>query len=614
MEKITTAILDFDAENRPRSPIFGDIYHTRAGAFNQAESVFLAGNGLPNRWRKRPNFDVLELGFGFGVNFLATLKAWQNDSEAPDFLEYFAIEKFPLKINDFLNFHPLKNCAELKTIAAQYPSAAAGFYTLIFKNGKKRCLLRLILGDVKKHLPTLDAQIDAIFLDGFSPAKNPEMWNEHVALALRRLSFYGTTLASWSVSGIVRRNLETAEFTLKKEKGLGQKRERLTGFFRSKRVPRPLFVLPPNAPRRAIVAGAGLAGCFAAHFLAEYGFEVFVLDFAGVASGASSNHSGLLHPALSVDDNRLSQLTRQGYFFALQFLKNFAPISKECGIFHLALDSESAEKMQKIAKNGVLPPENLQFCSELADFKNQKGALFYKNGALAQPAKLCAELLKNPNIHFFPLAFGGLEKTANGFWKIADEIPESAVVVLALGNCLAEFIPELALIPARGQVCFATSDLLLKHAIISRKGYIVPTFNGKMTIGASFVLNDLNCDVRESEKNEIVQNLAELFPPILKVEKWELRAAIRAMSPDRLPIVGKLPSVAIQRLLKNANNVQNFENLAGVFCLGGLGARGMLFSPFLAEFLAAQIAGLSSSLPTWAKKALSPERFFQNPR
>lgn len=659
MEKITTAILDFDAENRPISPLFGDIYHTNAGALQQAESVFLAGNGLPQGWRNRHNFVILELGFGFGVNFLATLKAWKNDAESPKFLEYFAIEKFPLKINDFLHFHPLKNFKELDEIAAQYPPAAAGFYTLTFEHGNKHCLLRLILGDVEKFLPTLDAKIDAIFLDGFSPAKNPEMWTENVAKALWRLSFYGTTLASWSVSGAVRRNLESSEFALKKEKGLGQKRERLTGFFRSQRVFRPFFAMPENAPKRAIVVGAGLAGCCTAHFLARYGFEVFVLDSNGVAAGASGNHSGLLHPALSVDDNRLSQLTRQGFFFALRFLKNFPQCSKECGIFHLALDSESSAKMQKIAENGVLPPENLQFCSDLAAFKNHKGALFYKNGALAQPAKLCRELLKNPKIHFFPFSFNGLEKTASGLWKVDDSIPESPIVVLALGNNLSQFIPEIALIPARGQVCFAKNDLSLKHAIISRKGYIVPTFDGKMTIGASFVLNDSDCDFRESEKTEILQNLAELFPPIQNVETWETRAATRALSPDRLPIVGQLPNLAIPRLLKteikngeNAENVggvkivenfcgiknaenfveiKNGENVggiknaenenvvgngehSGIFCLGGFGARGMVWAPFLAEFLSAQIAGLSSSLPSWAKKTLSPDRFFQNPR
>ena len=221
---------------------------------------------------------------------------------------------------------------------------------------------------------------------------------------------------------------------------------------------------------------------------------------------------------------------------------------------------------------------------------------------------------KNPKIKFFPFQFKGLEKTENALWKIADsaEIPESPVVVLALGNFLPQFVPEIALIPARGQVHFAESKKSPNIAIISRKGYIVPIFDGKITFGASFVLNDSALDFRESEQREVLRNLAAFFSPIQNMKALESRVAIRAMSPDRLPVVGKLPKPAVCRFFKGKNTLETES--AGIFCLGGFGARGLVWAPFLAEFLASKIAGLSSSLPLWAQKALAPSRFFENPR
>ncbi len=598
MPKIIPAEIKTDEKNALRSATFNDIYHTQDGAQNQAQEVFLKGNSLPERWQNQKDFSILELGFGFGVNFLVTLKTWDEDEDAPLKLNYIALEKHPVRIEDWENFHPLKKNPDfeffLQNLKAQYPPFSFGFHSLSFKskNGKI-CALTLILGDVERTLPQLEANIDALFLDGFAPSKNAAMWSQETLWHLRRLSFYGTTLATWSVAKSVRQHLENAEFSLKKEEGLGQKRERLTGFFKSQRVQRPFFTLSPNAPKRAVVAGGGLAGGFCARFLAEKGFEVIVLAPHGIGDGASGNWSGLLHPLPSVDDNPASQLSRQAFYFALNYLKNHPNLHRKCGIVHLSVTLEQAQTMQKIVQNGVFDETELLFLPpdspKLKGLHHQHGALFYLNGAIARPFLLCEALFQHPNIRVLKESFSFLREK-NALWETTENVPPAPIVVLAMGEAMRGFFP---LNVARGQAHFVekseAKDFSLKHAIISQKGYIVPEMDFKMTFGASFVLHDDRSDISKEEEMSIFQNLSAHFP-CLTVLPNTARAAVRCFSPKRLPIMGKLP------------------HHPGVFCLTALGARGLLFAPLLADCLTKAITGDFVPLPTWAKKALSPER------
>lgn len=227
------ARLRLDADGTPVSDVYGDVYHSVAGGHAQARHVFLAGNDLPARWRGRGHFSILETGFGLGLNFMATWLAWQGDPSRCDVLEFISFEKHPFAVEDLTTAHTgWPEFAQLASLLHRiWPRLEAGEHRLEFEGG--RVILRLVFGDAAEVLPVFDArvyaQIDAIYLDGFSPARNPELWSPALCTDLARLAAPGATLATWSVAGHVRRALGTAGFAVERRPGFAGKRQMLVG-------------------------------------------------------------------------------------------------------------------------------------------------------------------------------------------------------------------------------------------------------------------------------------------------------------------------------------------------------------------------------------------------
>ncbi|WHZ12143.1 MAG: tRNA (5-methylaminomethyl-2-thiouridylate)-methyltransferase [Burkholderiaceae bacterium] len=229
MNALQPAHLLLAADGVPRSAIHGDVYHSADGGPGQAAHVFLAGNDLPGRWHGRERFVVLEIGFGLGLNFLTTWRAWRNDTNAPRRLDYIAVEKHPPATADLTAVHAQWPAlgALSKALRAQWPPPVAGFHRLPFNDDA--VALTLLLGDAREYLPQIDTEADAIYLDGFAPDRNPELWSSELCAQLARLARPGATLATWSVAGDVRRRLAAAGFVLEKRPGFGRKREMLHG-------------------------------------------------------------------------------------------------------------------------------------------------------------------------------------------------------------------------------------------------------------------------------------------------------------------------------------------------------------------------------------------------
>jgi tRNA 5-methylaminomethyl-2-thiouridine biosynthesis bifunctional protein len=216
-----------NADGTPVSEIYGDIYHSAAGGHAQARHVFLAGNGLPARWQGRERFVILETGFGLGLNFLATWLAWRDDPQRCQELHFISFEKHPFEVADLA----LAQAAwpEFALIAKQlrlrWPVLQPGVYRLEFESA--RLFLTLVFGDAVDSLPGLDIAVDAFYLDGFSPATNPELWSPALCRSLARVAVSGATLATWSVAGSVREALTTARFVVEKRPGFADKRQML---------------------------------------------------------------------------------------------------------------------------------------------------------------------------------------------------------------------------------------------------------------------------------------------------------------------------------------------------------------------------------------------------
>lgn len=223
------AQLTLAPDGTPVSETYGDVYHSAAGGHAQARHVFLAGNGLPERWCGRDPFTILETGFGLGVNFMATWLTWRNDPQRCRTLQFTSLEKHPFAAGDLAVAHAAwPEFAELSAeLGERWPPLVAGEHRVELEGG--RVILHLVFGDALDALPVLDANVDAFYLDGFSPAKNPELWSPDICRSLARLATPGATLATWSVAGRVRQALLAAGFAVEKRPGFAGKRQMLTG-------------------------------------------------------------------------------------------------------------------------------------------------------------------------------------------------------------------------------------------------------------------------------------------------------------------------------------------------------------------------------------------------
>ncbi|MDR3298503.1 MAG: tRNA (5-methylaminomethyl-2-thiouridine)(34)-methyltransferase MnmD [Candidatus Accumulibacter sp.] len=226
---LLSARLSLAPDGTPVSDIYGDIYHSAAGGHAQALHVFLAGNGLPERWRGGDSLVILETGFGLGVNFLATWLAWRNDARRCRTLRFISLEKHPFAADDLAIAHAIwPEFAELSALLrTRWPKLVAGEHRIELEGGGID--LRLVFGDATETLPRLDGAVDAFYLDGFSPAKNPDLWSPAICQNLARLAGPNATLATWSVAGGVRRALSAAGFAVEKRTGFAGKRQMLVG-------------------------------------------------------------------------------------------------------------------------------------------------------------------------------------------------------------------------------------------------------------------------------------------------------------------------------------------------------------------------------------------------
>ena len=226
---LVPARLTLAPDGTPVSEFYGDVYHSAAGGHAQARHVFLAGNGLPARWRDRETFTLLETGFGLGVNFLATWLAWRNDPQRCRTLRFISLEKHPFAAADLAIAHAAwPEFAELSALLrARWPMPVAGEHRIALDGDGVD--LRLVFADAVDAVPELDAAVDAFYLDGFSPARNPDLWSPALCRELARLAKPGATLATWSVAGGVRRALGEAGFAVEKRPGFAGKRQMLAG-------------------------------------------------------------------------------------------------------------------------------------------------------------------------------------------------------------------------------------------------------------------------------------------------------------------------------------------------------------------------------------------------
>ena len=220
-------------DGQPFASEFQDVYFSTDNGLLETDYVFLQGNHLAERWLDSDlkTFNIAETGFGTGLNFLCVVNTWLSTSPMNAKLHYISAEKYPLSLQDIstaLNLWPqLKAVSE--PLLAQYKNLISGSNTIFLYDN--RVQLSLLIGDATACFSKVTYQVDAWFLDGFAPAKNPDMWQIELYQQMARLSNASTTFATFTSAGNVRRGLMNAGFNVRKRTGFGKKREMLIGNF-----------------------------------------------------------------------------------------------------------------------------------------------------------------------------------------------------------------------------------------------------------------------------------------------------------------------------------------------------------------------------------------------
>ena len=202
----------------PIAQKFDDPYYSLDNGFGEVRHVFLDSNKLSQRFKD--GFKIAELGFGTGLNFLSTLWQWRLKNQKGK-LSYTSFEAFPMKPEDMVKAQ--SEFAELSCIRHEFSSLWSELLEKGELNGSDY-KLELIFGDARRTIMNIDIKADCWFLDGFSPAKNPELWEKELLNEVFRCTANKGTLSTYSAAGPVRRNLSSAGFEVKRISGFGRKR------------------------------------------------------------------------------------------------------------------------------------------------------------------------------------------------------------------------------------------------------------------------------------------------------------------------------------------------------------------------------------------------------
>ncbi len=384
------ARIDWGADGVPRARGFDDLYYAASDGLAESRHVFLDQNDLPARFaalNAGDDFVIGETGFGTGLNFLAAWRLWRERAPAQATLHFLSVEGHPLASADLARalggWDDLAE--ESKLLVDAYPTCLArGLHLLKFDQGRVRLVVafdeavRGLEAFLESGHPLHAAPrrgVDAWFLDGFAPARNPAMWRPELFELLRSVSAPGASFATFTAAGDVRRGLQDAGFTVEKAPGFGRKRDMLKGRLAAP-APRPGAEAFPASPypdghphawpvnadpvpaapgARVAVVGGGLAGCHAASALAERGFTVTLLEAeTTLATGGSGNAQGVLYARPSPAGGLAARFNLLALLFAQRHYRKFwndasHRFGESCGVLHVAVNARDRERQAALA-------------------------------------------------------------------------------------------------------------------------------------------------------------------------------------------------------------------------------------------------------------------------
>ncbi len=582
------------------------------------------------RWRDRRQFVVLENGFGLGVNFLATWRAWRDDPARPHRLHFVSLERHPLPASVFVDAVPPELRDLGAQLAAQWPLPVAGLHPLEFEQG--RVALTLAFGDARATAPELRLGADAIFLDGFAPDRNPEMWEAPLLRSIARLARADCRVATWCTARPVREALANAGFEIELRPGFASKRQMLVGRYAPRYTVRRHEPPAPYAGERsAVVIGAGLAGAASAHALARRGWSVCVVDSAPPGSGASALPWGLMHPQFAVDDNLLARLTRAGSAATARALERVAPQGAQAGLavwqrdgFFQVVDPADAERWRTALAALRLPREYVEWLSAEQAARRlgvapAREGLWWPDGRLVSPPHWIRALLDDPSITCVQAAADSLERDGDD-WLVretrGEQVARARLVIVAAAGESPRLIASkmLPFQSVPGQVTFVRSDALQSlQAGLGGDGTLLRAPDGRLAVGATYETPIGAANAPLDERMASRSNLARLerllaVPVDARVEGRH--GGVRCVARDRLPYAGPVAdeAAALESEQLRGAHLEDLPRRPRLFTSFAHGSRGLTFVALAAELIAAQAEGEPLPIERALADAVDPGR------
>ncbi|MDN5566481.1 MAG: tRNA (5-methylaminomethyl-2-thiouridine)(34)-methyltransferase MnmD [Psychrobacter sp.] len=670
-KRIIPAVIDWQIDDSgnsvPVSREFGDVYFSHADGLAESRYVFIEGNNLPERLANLAplqSFTIGELGFGTGLNLLAVWQLWRqlrntHPHLATARLHFITTELHPIALTDLTQILGLwaDRAPELKDLIEQllanYPTLIAGAHRLNFI--ADNLTVDIWLGDASESLAKLatgvagqnstsqnNAKIDAWLLDGFAPSCNESLWAESIFSQMQRLSGLGSSAATYSCAGAVKRGLQSAGFTIKKIKGFGRKNEMLTAAMQDTalleidRLKNPLSTIIKNI-KHSIIIGAGVSGLMTAWSLANRGIAVTLLDKTAPLAGASGNPRALLAPKMTPIHHVDEHLHTIGYLYSCRLYRQFnscpskddtayadiAPILEPTGALDLLLKANV--NVEQIADYPdilatTLSIEQAQSATNL-NVQDLSDNLYLPQSGLVNPQALKEIILSHPLISYQQLAVSAIRETELKVWVEGCSDSDEKSIIIEADNVVICAAFESHYIDnrifdcrkIRGQLSWftPTADQWQKLPKLPLKysGYCAPftaqtgdaqlnnVIEGQpqLLLGASFVRNDIGNDIREDEhevsRNKLIAAIPELAEVIpADTSSWQARARVRTQTPDYHPILGQ---VAVD---------------SRVWTLTAMGAKGYAYAPICAEVLADMMLGNFAPVSAAMLARLSPQR------
>ncbi|MCR4942299.1 MAG: bifunctional tRNA (5-methylaminomethyl-2-thiouridine)(34)-methyltransferase MnmD/FAD-dependent 5-carboxymethylaminomethyl-2-thiouridine(34) oxidoreductase MnmC [Campylobacter sp.] len=427
---------------------FDDIYFNTEAP--QKESQYVFASAIDEIWDKKDEFIVGELGFGVGLNFLTIAKKFHN---SPKKLHFVSIENFMLSKAEFQEIYEKLGIykRESKKLISNLPPRVSGIHRINFA---ENITLDLCFGEASQMIKELDFKADLWLLDGFAPAKNPQMWSEDLLKSVASLTKKGGILRTYSCAKMVRENLSKAGFCVELKQGYGKKRQMSEARLQNEvKFDTLAYFARPNANNKAknvLIIGAGIAGLATGMELKKLGFNVTIAEKdATLGKNASSNHCGILIPLVTKPEVQLGRMHINAFLKARNFYENALNkgLITYSGAYEYAFDETLFARY--FAHQG--------FSDEIFGFEPKAkpfARLFVKGGAYARPAKICKKFAKNFEIKFSHcyqshkhLKNGKISVKFDGLRPLFCDI-----LIFATGSQSKEIFSNLPLSFVRGQV------------------------------------------------------------------------------------------------------------------------------------------------------------------